>query len=131
MNGALHTIFDGPTPAIVETMRINVQDDIQLPLHLTGPPPPILPFTTSLPFHLIVNTMPMDLHTAAFLVLSYPRTPIGETCKMKLGQVVIMHPDFTVSWCLAEAENIDQFTVKYTATNRPTGVARHIYIRSE
>src|SRR5215475_11643619 len=82
MNGALRTIFDGPTSAIVETMRINVQDDIQLPLHLTGPPPPILPFTTSLPFHLIVNIMPMDLHTAAFLVLSYPRTPIGETCKM-------------------------------------------------
>jgi len=89
-----------------------------------------IPFTTSppVPFHVTIFTTPLR-NPGAFGVVEYPRAPDGRECKMECGQLVVMQPNFTVTWYLEAIRSANSYVAMYIATNDRARVIRHLYVR--
>lgn len=81
-------------------------------------------------FHIIIETYPLRSRVGRFSVIAQPKSPDGRACKLESGQMVVMHPNFTVAWYI-EGYQVEQHTVVYTATSDQAQAIRYFEIRHD
>src|SRR5262245_10767733 len=88
------------------------------------------PFFTARPvfFHTAIRVLPIENNVGRFTVFSQPRAPDGNLCTLELGQIVVIHPNYTIAWYL-EGFDYDNDNITYTAQNDQAGVVRYFTIK--
>jgi hypothetical protein len=81
-------------------------------------------------FHVVIETHPTLGRMGRFSVIAQPKMPDGSACLMESGQMVVMHPNYTIAWYL-EGFEVYEHTVVYTATSDQTQAIRDFEIRHE